>query len=153
MAAAVATEGVPQVGRHFVDHLYRKLILTGFFKEGWGATEHMEMILEMRRRFFAQRDPTVPQLLKDYPIHFEKMRKYSDCRIVEGHFESPVDKFLPGLLPEECRIAHFQMVLPLERQVKQPVCLHLGGTGDHFFWKRRLLLAKPLAKQHGIASI
>lgn len=54
----------------------------------------------------------------------------------------------------------------------KPVCIHLAGTGDHvifriyfnlvnssvhfylkFFWRRRILLAKPLLTEHSVASI
>lgn len=68
------------------------------------------------------------------------------------------------------------MILPKNwNATLKPVCLHLAGTGDHvcllnfhcgketlfieflFFWqyfyRRRMLLAKPLLKEYGIASI
>ncbi|XP_063368485.1 protein ABHD18 isoform X2 [Cydia amplana] len=51
--------------------------------------------------------------------------------------------------------AHFQVLLPLhwpEKGVK-PMCLHLAGTGDHFFWRRRNLMVKPLIKEAGIGGI
>lgn len=59
--------------------------------------------------------------------------EWSDCRVLEGHFRSPFDVQLPGIVPEEVKRAHFQVVLPKvwkEGRYK-PVCLHLAGTGDH----------------------
>lgn len=52
---------------------------------------------------------------------------------MEGQFESPFEKNLPGLMPEETKTAYFQMILPKEWKSKKirPICLHLAGTGDH----------------------
>ncbi|XP_066600228.1 protein ABHD18 isoform X1 [Prorops nasuta] len=62
---------------------------------------------------------------------------------------------IKGVMPEETKTAYFQMILPLNwtSQKVKPVCLHLAGTGDHYFWRRRNLIAKPLLKESGIASI
>ena len=53
--------------------------------------------------------------------------------ILEGHFTSPFEQHLPDLLPESCKRAHFQMVLPIvwPKDNYRPVCIHLAGTGDH----------------------
>lgn len=58
-------------------------------------------------------------------------------------------------MPPETEIARFQMILPKvwSESGKRPVCVHLAGTGDHYFWRRRTLLARPLLKEAGIASI
>ncbi|XP_012523375.1 protein ABHD18 isoform X4 [Monomorium pharaonis] len=58
-------------------------------------------------------------------------------------------------MPDKAKTAYFQIVLPSKwtsHKIK-PICLHLAGTGDHFFWRRRNLIAKPLLKEFGIASI
>uniref|UniRef100_A0A0K8THS9 Protein ABHD18 n=1 Tax=Lygus hesperus TaxID=30085 RepID=A0A0K8THS9_LYGHE len=51
--------------------------------------------------------------------------------------------------------AHFQMILPVEwkNENYKPICIHMAGTGDHFYWRRRYLMAKPLLEEAGIASI
>lgn len=52
---------------------------------------------------------------------------------MEGHFETPFERNLPGIMPEETKIAHFQVVLPRRwssHKIK-PICLQLAGTGDH----------------------
>lgn len=70
---------------------------------------------------------------KDYPIEITKEESTSDYKIIEGKFMTPLELFLPGLVPEESQDAHFQMVLPNEWKTKdyKPICLHLAGTGDH----------------------
>ncbi|XP_011164258.1 protein ABHD18 isoform X3 [Solenopsis invicta] len=85
----------------------------------------------------------------------EKDEVWSDCHIIEGNFESPFEKHLPGIIPDKAKTAYFQIILPSKwssHKIK-PICLHLAGTGDHFFWRRRNLIAKPLLKESGIASI
>ncbi len=51
----------------------------------------------------------------------------------------------------------FQLVLPPGTSIdgdnaSVPLCLQLAGTGDHYFWKRRMFMGRPLA-QEGIASL
>jgi hypothetical protein len=61
---------------------------------------------------------------------------------------------LPEVCPPECARAHFQAVLPeVWPGPGRPVVLQLAGTGDHFFWRRRTLMAKPLVKERGVGSI
>jgi hypothetical protein len=61
---------------------------------------------------------------------------------------------LPDVCPPECARAHFQAVLPeVWPGPGRPVVLQLAGTGDHFFWRRRTLMAKPLVKERGVGSI
>lgn len=58
---------------------------------------------------------------------------WSDCHIIEGQFESPFEKYLPGIMPDKAKTAYFQVVLPSKwssHKIK-PICLHLAGTGDH----------------------
>uniref|UniRef100_A0A8V0Y2T4 Abhydrolase domain containing 18 n=1 Tax=Gallus gallus TaxID=9031 RepID=A0A8V0Y2T4_CHICK len=35
----------------------------------------------------------------------------------------------------------------------RPVCIHLAGTGDHHFWRRRTLMARPMIKEACMASL
>uniref|UniRef100_A0A1B6EA70 Uncharacterized protein n=1 Tax=Clastoptera arizonana TaxID=38151 RepID=A0A1B6EA70_9HEMI len=35
----------------------------------------------------------------------------------------------------------------------KPVCIHMAGTGDHYYWRRRQVIAKPLLKEGNIGSI
>ncbi|KJE97436.1 hypothetical protein CAOG_07296 [Capsaspora owczarzaki ATCC 30864] len=45
------------------------------------------------------------------------------------------------------------MVQQLYAAGPQPILIQLAGTGDHYFWRRRHLLAKPLLHDSGIGSI
>lgn len=77
-----------------------------------------------------------------------------DHRLMEGHFLSPFSLYMADVMPKEVEIARFQMIMPKSWNSKlKPICVHLGGTGDHYYWRRRTLLAKPLLKESGIASI
>lgn len=66
-------------------------------------------------------------------IHHLQDEVWSDYRVLEGHFRSPLDVHLPDIMPEEVKKAHFQIILPTTWQEEnyKPVCLHLAGTGDH----------------------
>ena len=70
---------------------------------------------------------------KDYPVEVTSETYTSDCKIIEGKFLSPFDLYLPGVIPEVAKDAHFQMILPNKWKDEdyKPVCLHLAGTGDH----------------------
>ncbi|CAB0044351.1 unnamed protein product [Trichogramma brassicae] len=137
-----------------LDAVYRSILLTKFFTKGWGEPENLRRIFKFRK-VVANREACYSLIPKNYPVKITKDEEWSDCHIVEGQFESPFEKNLPGIMPEETKTAHFQMVLPKhwESQKIKPICLHLAGTGDHYFWRRRTLVAKPLLKETGIASI
>ncbi|XP_040274369.1 protein ABHD18 isoform X2 [Bufo bufo] len=54
--------------------------------------------------------------------------------------------------PEDLK--QFQFLVPKEWKSKyRPVCIHLAGTGDHYFWRRRTLMARPMLKEAGMASL
>lgn len=63
--------------------------------------------------------------------------------------------FIGDFIPEEAHTAKFQMILPKKwnNPSIKPMVIHLAGTGDHFFARRRVLMAKPLLKETGIGSI
>ncbi|CAL7945289.1 unnamed protein product [Xylocopa violacea] len=140
--------------RSRLDAVYRSIILTKFFTKGWGSPQNLKRIFEFRRRL-SNRETCYNLIPHNYPINITKDEEWSDCHIIEGSFESPFNKYLPGIMPNETITAHFQVILPKRwssHKVK-PICLHLAGTGDHFFWRRRNLIAKPLLKESGIASL
>ncbi|XP_053977842.1 protein ABHD18 isoform X2 [Hylaeus volcanicus] len=132
-----------------LDAVYRSILLTKFFTKGWGSPQNL------KRKVMANREACYNLIPCDYPIDITKDEEWSDCHIIEGCFESPFHKHLPGIMPSETITAHFQLVLPRKwySHKTKPICLHLAGTGDHFFWRRRNLIAKPLLKESGIASL
>lgn len=137
-----------------LDAVYRSILLTKFFTKGWGNPQNLKRIFEFRK-VIANRDVCYGMIPLDYPIEITKNEVWSDCHIIEGQFESPFEKHLPNIMPDKAKMAYFQVVLPTKwssHKIK-PVCLHLAGTGDHFFWRRRNLIAKPLLKESGIGSI
>ncbi|XP_078457095.1 protein ABHD18 isoform X3 [Lampetra fluviatilis] len=136
-----------------LDVLYRRLLLTKLFTHGWGRPEDLKRIFEFRK-MIGNRERCQHLVPHDYPIHVDKVYEQSDVRIMEGHFTSPLQHYLPGIMPPEIVTARFQFILPLKwKTANRPVCIHLAGTGDHYFWRRRALMARPMIKEAGISSL
>lgn len=137
-----------------LDAVYRSILLTKFFTKGWGNPQNLKRIFEFRK-VIANRETCYSLVPRNYPINITKDEEWSDCHIIEGSFISPFDLYLSGMMPEKTKTAHFQVILPRrwDSQKVKPICLHLAGTGDHFFWRRRNLIARPLLKEFGIGSI
>lgn len=74
----------------------------------------------------------------DYPVEITKEEVTSECRIINGKFTTPLELYMPGLVPKVAQDAHFQMIFPLEWKdpVHKPMCIHLAGTGDHVSVKK-----------------
>nr|XP_039269195.1 protein ABHD18-like [Styela clava] len=154
-----------------LDLFYRRLILTKFYTRGWGKPEELQEILKVHG-VISNRDSCLDYVndhISESNVTLENPVSSNGCVTVDGSFVSPVCKLLPKQLPEECKTSHFQMVLPatlrkskpdsitsLKRRIKQldlnPLCIHMAGTGDHGFSRRRELIAKPLLS-HGISSL
>lgn len=137
-----------------LDAVYRSFLITKFFTKGWGKPENLKRLFEFRK-IVSNRDECMKLIPRDYPVTITKEETTSDCRIIEGHFFSPLEKYLPGIVPEVAQQAHFQAILPLkwQREDYKPMCIHLAGTGDHYYWRRRNFMAKPILKDAGIGSI
>ncbi|CAG2179994.1 unnamed protein product, partial [Oppiella nova] len=108
------------------------------------------------RKIISNRETCRSLVSPDHPIYIDSHTEHNaNYDVYEGHFMSPLVQYLPELVPKESQIARFQLILPNtwpHNQLK-PICLHLAGTGDHYYWRRRTLMAKPLLKEYGIASI
>nr|CAD7588782.1 unnamed protein product [Timema genevievae] len=137
-----------------LDHVYRSILQTKFFNKGWGKPDNLKRLFEFRK-VMANRESCYQLVHKDYPVTITKENLGSDYNMLEGHLLSPFVTHLPGILPKEAEVAHFQVILPKKWNSDhyKPICLHLAGTGDHGFWRRRQLMAKPLIKEAGIAAI
>lgn len=85
------------------------------------------------RKVISNRNECFRLVPKDYNIEITKEEKQSDCTILEGHFQTPFEYYLPGLVPKAVQTARFQVVLPnkWKDEKHKPVCIHLAGTGDH----------------------
>ncbi|XP_055744530.1 protein ABHD18 [Salvelinus fontinalis] len=135
-----------------LDVLYRKLLLTKLFIQGWGKPDDLKRIFKLRK-IIGNREKCKELVPKDYPVFIDKVEDQSDCKIHNGYFISPLEHIVPGILPSESIKARFQFVVPKKWKNHKPVCIHLAGTGDHFFWKRRTLMARPMIKEAGMASL
>ncbi|XP_057706559.1 protein ABHD18 [Corythoichthys intestinalis] len=135
-----------------LDVFYRRLLLSKLFIGGWGKPEDLKRIFEFRK-IIADRERCKSLVPKDYPVSINKTEVHTDCYIHDGVFISPLEHFVPGILPTEAVKARFQFIVPKKWQSNRPVCIHLAGTGDHFFWRRRTLMARPMVKEAGMASL
>ncbi|KAK7864003.1 hypothetical protein R5R35_000109 [Gryllus longicercus] len=137
-----------------LDHVYRRILMTKFFTKGWGKPDNLKRLFAFRR-IVCKRETCYKLVPNDYPVSIVKEEVHSDCKILQGQFTSPFVKHLPGLLPKESETAHFQVILPKKWNSEhyKPICLHLAGTGDHGFWRRRQIMAKPLLKSAGIGAL
>ncbi|XP_051506524.1 protein ABHD18-like [Myxocyprinus asiaticus] len=135
-----------------LDVLYRRLLLTKLFIQGWGKPEDLKRIFKFRK-IIGNRERCKNLVPVDYPIFIDKVEDHTDCKIHNGHFISPLEHFVPGILPTESIKARFQFIVPKKWKRHRPVCIHLAGTGDHFFWRRRTLMARPMVKESGMASL
>ncbi|XP_075948196.1 protein ABHD18 [Anarhichas minor] len=135
-----------------LDVFYRRLLLSKLFIGGWGKPEDLKRIFEFRK-IIGDRERCRSLVPEDYPVHINKTEEHIDCHIHDGFFISPLEHFVPGILPAEAVKARFQFIVPKRWQKNRPVCIHLAGTGDHFFWRRRTLMARPMVKEAGMASL
>ncbi|KAK2728072.1 protein ABHD18-like [Artemia franciscana] len=137
-----------------LDRLYRTLLLSKFFVKGWGKVDHYEKLFNFRKVFISKPGKAAELVGNNYNVVLQKEEMSDHTITISGQFKSPFVDFLPGLLPEEAEIATFQLVIPKKWKTNiKPVCIHMAGTGDHYFWKRRTFMAKPLAREYGIGSI
>ncbi|KRY20012.1 Uncharacterized protein T12_2101 [Trichinella patagoniensis] len=135
----------------FLDYIYRSVPIHKMFADGWGNPADLIKLIKFRREM-VKRDAGV--FLNDYCPSIKdavKIIENNSFMIYSGEFETPVVKLLPELVPLPVRYAQFEMILPKEKQANScPLCIHMAGTGDHGFWRRRKFLALPLAQQMGI---
>ena len=146
------------VSNHFsrADVFYRRIIRNTFFAKGWGSLETYRGLQRLKRDLFNAEK--FKEIVLSESVRIDKVKessKQDSFSILDGHFVSPLAKYYPGLLPKESEIAYFQAVIPKKRgsDGKQAMCIQLAGTGDHHFWRRRNLVAKPLIKESSIGSI
>ncbi|XP_073843144.1 protein ABHD18 [Musca autumnalis] len=136
-----------------LDSIYRRMLITRFFERGWGKPDNLQRLFQFRK-IISQRSTCYPLVPKDYPVEIIKEEKHPDGLLLEGKFLTPLELHLPGIVPKAAQDAHFQVILPNKWIGKtKPMCIHLAGTGDHFFWRRRNLIAKPLLREANIGAI
>ncbi|XP_023321753.1 protein ABHD18 [Eurytemora carolleeae] len=136
-----------------LDQVYRSVLLTKFFTKGWGTPSTLEKIIRLRKEL-GNREKAQRYGIPETKIILTKEEKQDNCTLINGEFKSPLAELVPGVLPPESVTAHFQAVLPHTWSGRwKPLVVHFAGTGDHFFWRRRTLMAKPMIKERNIGSI
>jgi len=142
------------------DKLYRQLIFTGFFKRGWGDPALIRDLLHLRMSLgnpeSAYAIKITNELLRNVRVEIEKETRQDGLLFLDASFTSPMHTLLPHMMPVECQTAKFQFMYDEKTSVSthtpRPVALHLAGTGDHYFYRRRLLQGNPLLKEYGVNS-
>ena len=157
-----------------VDTIYRAAIQAPrFFAKGWGDARLLERIFQLLKSSYRPRGNAWINGDNSMMDQYFKVCQKSDIKMLgsgkngvadvyEYEFKSPLTKILPGALPKESEKARFQLVIPtkwrtpktaIETPQRRPLCIHLAGTGDHHYWRRRQFMALPLIKEYNIASI
>eukprot|EP00048_Salpingoeca_helianthica_P021518 m.12783 g.12783 ORF g.12783 m.12783 type:complete len:384 (-) comp6069_c0_seq1:24-1175(-) len=123
-----------------------------FFERGWGTLDELKTLTAARAvamRSAADFDSMVPPV----ELIAESHAKDKHVHRTVYKFESPLVSMMPGLLPRESNTARFELVQPVKtREEGRRLCIHLGSTGDHYFRRRRTILAVPLAVESGLSS-
>lgn len=137
-----------------LDAVYRTYLLSQYFVKGWGDPANIKRICDFRK-IIGDRTKCSKLVEPNYPVVIDKIHTGSSYKLLEGHFISPLVHYLPDVVPKESHKAYFQILLPTtwRHPRLKPMCLHLAGTGDHKFWRRRTLVAKPLLKESCVGSI
>ena len=156
-----------------VDTIYRAAIQAPkFFTKGWGDIRLLERIFKLMHQTKYPKGKNWKCGDGSLMDHYYSICRQSDIKMLgsgkngiadvfEYEFRSPLNKILPGSLPKESEKVRFQLVVPhkwcdsgnLSYSERRPVCIHLAGTGDHFYWRRRHFMALPLVKENDVASI
>ena len=147
------------MGMSKLDLWYRKLILTKFYTKGWGKPEELKDILNMHK-LISNRDDCLRLVPSNFPVNIDKTIETKQCTLLHGHFTTPLMKIIPNLIPPVAQTARFEVVMHKNSSLFKekvlngncPACIHMAGTGDHGYHRRRELLAKPLLK-NGITSV
>ncbi|XP_065401524.1 protein ABHD18 isoform X6 [Macaca nemestrina] len=113
-----------------LDILYRRLLLTKLFIRGWGRPEDLKRLFEFRK-MIGNRERCQNLVSSDYPVHIDKIEEQSDCKILDGHFVSPMAHYVPDIMPIESVIA---------RKPKDQVRSSLKNVSDLFVMGGALVL-------------
>ncbi|WP_375770631.1 alpha/beta hydrolase family protein [Archangium gephyra] len=127
---------------HWLDALAARFTVARqprFFEEGWGSNTLLEKLTRGPQGF------AFPELSE---VTMRPARREGHLLVQEGRFPSPA---AVGSLPEACREARFQLLLPRDAGPRPPVCVFLASSGDEGFGLRRFI-AKELARE-GVGAL
>nr|CAG4643302.1 EOG090X08BF [Ilyocryptus agilis] len=143
------------MGTSKLDRVYRNLVLSKFFVRGWGNPENIKRLFDFRK-VVCNREKCQSLVDPNHPVTIVREENHKHYTVLDGFFHSPFAMHQPGLVPEESEAAHFQILLPKAWKWQnglKPMVLQLAGTGDHYFWRRRTFMGKPLLSEWNIGSI
>jgi len=140
--------------------IVKKLVNSHFFWKGWGEANLLRFFFQFAEQelnrepgFFLKNHTSFKKQPRGFlhqhlrqPIKVQVQKEKVEDEHVSYHatFESP----LAHWLPEESKLAYFQLLLPkCQHSNNIPVCILLSGTGEQSFWQRRELIARPLLKK------
>ena len=122
---------------HWLDALAAKVTVARqprFFEDGWGSNALLEKLTRGPQGF------AFPELSE---VTVRQAKREGHLLVQEGRFPSPA---AVGSLPEACREARFQLLLPHDAGPRPPVCVFLAASGDEGFGLRRFI-AKELVRE------
>lgn len=143
------------MGSSKLDHVYRNLVFSKFFVKGWGNPTSIKRLFEFRK-IVKNREKCQALVDSHHPVTIVKEENHKSYTLLQGYFTSPLAIHLPGLVPKQSEKAHFEVLLPKQWKWPnnlKPMVVQYAGTGDHYFWRRRMLMGKPLLEEHNIGSI
>lgn len=126
---------------HWLDALAARLMKRRerFFADGWGSSALLEKLTRGPQGF------AFPELAE---VTMRQPRREGTLLVQEGRFPSPA---AVGSLPEACREARFQLLLPHDAGPRPPICVFLASSGDEGFGLRRFI-ARELARD-GVGAL
>ena len=127
---------------HWLDALSARFLVTRqppFFADGWGSQALLQKLTQGPQGF------AFPELSE---VTVRPPRREGRLLVQEGRFPSPASV---GSLPEACRQARFEFLLPPEPGPPVPVCVFLASSGDEGFGLRRFI-ARELVR-HGVGAL
>ncbi|KAK2545973.1 hypothetical protein Q9966_000456 [Columba livia] len=86
------------------------------------------------RKIIGNREKCQTLVSKDYPVFIDKVEEQSDCKILEGHFISPLAHYVPGILPVESLVARFLSLLDvfMKNDIAEFLAVCLYGLREYF---------------------
>jgi len=143
------------MGSSKLDILYRNFVFSKFFVKGWGNPTNIQRLFEFRK-IVKNREQCQGLVDSNHPVTIVKEEDCKTYTLLQGYFKSPLAIHLPGLVPKVSENAHFEILLPKQWKWAnnlKPMVVQYAGTGDHYFWRRRMLMGKPLIDEYNIGSI
>uniref|UniRef100_A0A0N5BKY0 AB hydrolase-1 domain-containing protein n=1 Tax=Strongyloides papillosus TaxID=174720 RepID=A0A0N5BKY0_STREA len=135
-----------------IDLYFRRvLIFSKVFTQSWGSFQSISLIKNFRDAVMSK-GLCADLILQDTPKMIIESHEINDDIIeIDGKFKSPLANYMPEILPKESHTCYWKGYFPNNKNARK-VVIHLAGTGDHTYFRRRLGFANGLLKKN-IGSI